>query len=281
MLNLRRATVCGAIATLLLSVVACAHAPGEAEGTTESRLSTIGDWSLLGDGQCLAAMQSFYAARFGVRLPTARASPTGGCAGEGACHLWYDDIPDAALWARIPNDGTSSPVTYDLVVFAETATNPYGHIASVDHVEDGTIYVMDSNFNLDERRSTTPHAVRAPLGWYHLRSLGGSESGDPTGGETCGDRAARLGWPSALCEQASSSAASSRSACNGAGNASSDCTRCCNAELTGPAHTDESCGVYASRVGFASARCESETNDACNGSGPSTGDGCLHCCDAP
>ena len=272
------------LATLLL--VGCSSAtPAEnARSTRDAVSSTEGDWSLLGGGQCLVSMQSFYSARFGVRVPTARNSYTGSCAEEGACHIWYDDRPDPALWTRVPNDGSASPSLYDLVVFAETSTNPYGHIASVDHVEGGTIYVMDSNYNGDEKRSASPHSVRAPLGWYHLVALGGgggNASGGNTsgGGETCGDRASRLGWRSAACEQASSSSESSRVACNGTGGASSDCSRCCDADAVGPSHTDESCGVYAARMGFASPLCESETSGSCQGSGPSTAD-CMHCCDS-
>jgi hypothetical protein len=263
------------VALAAIGIAACTSSTAEERGSTRNALGTEGDWSLLGNGQCLVSMQNFYRAKFGITLPTARNSYTGSCADDGACHLWYDDIPDPALWIRVPNDGTASPTLYDLAVFAETSTNPYGHIASVDHVEGGTLYVMDSNYNGDEQRSTSPHAVRAPLGWYHLRSLGGG------GSETCGDRATRLGWGGAYCEQAGSSSDFSRVACNGTGSATAECTRCCDSGAVGPAQTDESCGSYAAQKGFTSPRCESSDNGACNGSGPSTGDGCLHCCEAP
>ncbi|MBA3375146.1 MAG: CHAP domain-containing protein [Actinobacteria bacterium] len=152
--------------------------PGQSDGTvgggggSGACTGGGGDWSAFGGGQCLVAVQSFYPAKFGVRVPVARAAWTGGCAPEGACHIWIDDIPDANLWERIPNDGSSLPSTYDLIVYAPRAGNPWGHIASVDRVAGGTIQVMDSNWNLDERRAWTPHAAPlAAYGWYHLRSL--------------------------------------------------------------------------------------------------------------
>lgn len=268
------------IVIVTLIAAGCASSTTEATGSTRDRLSTQGDWSLLGGGQCLVAMQSFYPARFGVRLPSARDAYTGSCAPDGACHLWYDDIPDPAQWLRVPNDGSAVPSLYDLLVFAETTKNPYGHVASFDHMEGDTMYVMDSNYAGDEKRSEVPHEVRAPLGWYHLRSLG-SVPATTKGVETCGDRAARLGWSRAYCEQADSSSSFTRVACGGVGSATDDCTRCCDAASAGPAHTDESCGAYAARVGLANPQCESGTSRACNGSGPSTGDGCTHCCDTP
>jgi hypothetical protein len=83
-----------------------------------------------------------------------------------------DDIPDPSVWERIPNDGSSLPSPYDMIVYAPTGSNPWGHIAAVDRVVGGQIYVMDSNWNLDEQRAAAPHL--APLnayGWYHLRKL--------------------------------------------------------------------------------------------------------------
>lgn len=129
----------------------------------------VGDWSTFGDGQCLVAVQSFYPAKFNASVPVARGSYTGACAPAGACHIWLDDMPDPAKWERIENDGTALPSTYDLIVFPPTATNAYGHIASVDRVEGGKIYVMDANWNLDERKAAEPHVVSGAYGWYHLK----------------------------------------------------------------------------------------------------------------
>lgn len=142
------------------------------------------DWSLFPNGQCLVAVQQFYPAKFGVSVPVAGGWWSGGCAPYGACHIWIDNIPNGGDWERIPNDGSESPSPYDLIVFPPTQSNPYGHIASVDHVDAwGNVYVMDSNFNYDERRAWAPHTVsRAAYGWYHLRSLpkSGGGGGEPS-----------------------------------------------------------------------------------------------------
>jgi hypothetical protein len=46
-------------------------------------------------------------------------------------------------------------------------------VASVDHVDPyGNVFVMDANYNLDERKAASPHTVWRPAaGWYHLRAL--------------------------------------------------------------------------------------------------------------
>jgi hypothetical protein len=161
-----------------------------------SYASAQADWSQFPDyEQCLVGVQIFYPARFGASVPIAGEFWSGDCAPEGACHVWYDATPDPGTWERIPNDGSESPSTYDMIVFGPTSTNPYGHIASVDHVEGGDVYVMDDNYNGDERRAWQPHTVsRGALGWYHLRSLpkdgGGSGGGGsgycPNNGLYCG-----------------------------------------------------------------------------------------------
>jgi hypothetical protein len=184
------------VAALLFSAACGTETQDEeaAYGETESELTastTVGDWSKFPDGyQCLVAVQLFYPAKFDVRLPTARNSWTGSCAPNGACHLWLDDRPSSTAWERIPNDGNHLPTTYDLIVYPPTASNAYGHIASVDHVEGKTIFVMDDNYVGHLRKASKPHTVStAPYGWYHLKKLG-----DPTpttgacveGGYYCG-----------------------------------------------------------------------------------------------
>ncbi|MEO7327955.1 MAG: VCBS repeat-containing protein [Minicystis sp.] len=150
--------------------------PPEDLGSAAEAL-TLGDWSQFPDGhQCVVGVQIFYQAKFGVTVP-----PTGGpgwngnCAPLGACHLWLDVIPSDNDWYRIPNDGAELPTTYDMIVYPPTATNEYGHIASVDHVTDGVIYVMDDNYcaNNCEKKAVEPHTVSSKAyGWYHLKQLG-------------------------------------------------------------------------------------------------------------
>jgi hypothetical protein len=171
-------------AVLALLALAACSAKQERTESTDSATSAAAeqDWTGFPNGQCLTAVQAFYPYRFGVSVPVARNSWSGSCAYEGACHIWIDDIPDGNVWERIANDGSEEPSPYDLIVFPETSQNPWGHIASVDHVSGGEVYVMDSNYNSDERRASLPHTVWRPAyGWYHLRSLPKSGPSQPQG----------------------------------------------------------------------------------------------------
>lgn len=243
------------------------------------------DWSLLGGGQCLVAMQNFYPKKFGARVPSARASRTGDCLGEGACHIWLDDIPSSDAWERIPNDGSRKPAPYDLIVYPPSKSNGYGHIASVDHVgDDGTIWIMDSNWNLDEKKSAAPHTSGSYVayGWYHLRSLGsggGGGASDPGNApepnaqaNTCGNYAKRNGFTDARCEW------NGNGACGGIGPSTDDCAHCCDAANPSPSSTTMSCGELARAQKWGDgALCEWNQNGACGGNGPATSD-CDHCC---
>lgn len=160
------------LAVFALLAIACSTQERTESSDSAASAAADQDWTGFPNGQCLAAVQSFYPYRFGVSLPVARNSWTGNCAYEGACHIWVDDIPDGDVWERIPNDGSEEPSPYDLIVFPPTSANPWGHIASVDHVTNGDVYVMDANYNSDERRASLPHTVWRPAyGWYHLRWL--------------------------------------------------------------------------------------------------------------
>src|SRR5262249_20712597 len=70
--------------------------------------------------------------------------------------------------------------------------DPWGHIASVDHVEGKTIYVMDDNYVGHHLKSPHPHTVSwKAYGWYHLKKLGKSPAPPPPsscvdGGLYCG-----------------------------------------------------------------------------------------------
>jgi hypothetical protein len=182
-------------ALAFLFATACSSSV-ESTADSQSSVSYAGaeqDWSLFPNGQCLVAVQMFYPAKFGVGVPIARSAWTENCAPQGACHIWLDDIPSASDWERIPNDGSEQPSPYDLIVFPPTQSNPWGHIASVDHVDAwGNIYVMDSNFNYDNKRAFAPHTVsRAAYGWYHLRQLPKSEGQSP--GDWCPNNALYCG----------------------------------------------------------------------------------------
>ena len=143
-----------------------------------SSSKTVGDWSKLQTGyECLEALQYFYPAKFGVSLPVAGPGSYGNCAPHGACHLWLDKRPDSAEWERI---STGTPETYDLIVYPPIGNDIWGHIASVDHVENGKIFVMDDNYVAHHTKSKVPHTVDWPqYGWYHLKKLG-HEAGSTT-----------------------------------------------------------------------------------------------------
>ncbi|HLK38846.1 MAG TPA: CHAP domain-containing protein [Polyangiaceae bacterium] len=154
---------------------------------TGESADAVTDWSLFPTGdECLVAIQAFYKAKFGVSVPVARNAWTGGCGPTGACHIWVDDIPNSATWERIANDGSHTPAPYDMIVYPPIPGDVYGHIASVDHVQGTSIYVMDDNYcnNDCQRKAPAPHTVSwKAYGWYHLRSLpGGGSSG---GGGSC------------------------------------------------------------------------------------------------
>lgn len=188
------------LAAAAASLAAIGCAPGSAGDLGEEQLdkehaafsssnSTVGDWSALPSGvECLVGMQVFYPAKFGVHIPIAPESYSGDCAPEGACHLWLDAQPDPGTWERI---SSGTPSTYDLIVYPPIGNDPWGHVAAVDHVEDGKIYVMDDNYVAHHVRSSTPHTVDWPAyGWYHLRSLpkdGGDTGGGVAGGGGGGD----------------------------------------------------------------------------------------------
>ncbi len=148
---------------------------------------TKGDWQKFPNGEeCLAAVQEFYPAKFGVSLPVAGPGSVGSCAAHGACKLWLDHKPSATEWERIDNDGQHLPTTYDLIVYPPSGTNPYGHIASVDHVEGKTIYVIDDNYVGHHVKASHPHTVSVKAyGWYHLKKLGNQPPPIKAGGGEC------------------------------------------------------------------------------------------------
>jgi hypothetical protein len=149
--------------------------------------TTKGDWKKFPTGmECLPAVQSFYPAKFGASVPIAGPGDAGSCHAFGACKIWLVHRPDPDLWERIPNDGNHLPTTYDLIVYPPTSSNPYGHIASVDHVEGKTIYVMDDNYVAHHVKASHPHTVATTAyGWYHLKKLGSSPPPSGGGGGSC------------------------------------------------------------------------------------------------
>jgi hypothetical protein len=158
---------------------------GDPEATDEvaQAVTTKGDWSAYGNGQCVAGAYTFYSKRYGVSLtPTGvQTSSIGACKYLGACMIWMSSKvrPASSKWNRYAW-GSVMPQTYDMVIYPPTSSNGYGHVASVDHMEGGDknayqkLYIMDSNFISHEKKSPYIHTFNLkPYGFYRLKSLDG------------------------------------------------------------------------------------------------------------
>jgi hypothetical protein len=175
------------LAVAAATVLGCSSAPtletggaGEDLGTVGEALScgpSEGNWADFPEGngtqQCVAGVDIFYQAKFGAHIPPASGS-YGNCAYEGACNIWANpaDRPSSAVWER-HDWGSEEAQTYDLVVFPPVGGDPWGHIASVDHMSGGTLYVMDSNWGETGRKAVCVHTVGGyvPYGFYRLKAL--------------------------------------------------------------------------------------------------------------
>jgi hypothetical protein len=176
-----------------LGLVACATEEGppaggvsEGVGSVAQAVVTEGDWGDYTDGQCVIGAQHFYKTHFGVTLKATgvQSGDIGNCLYLGACMFWVSDKvrPDPNLWDQHPWGDGVMPQTYDLVIYPpKPGTSNYGHVASVDHMEGGdpnnygNLYIMDSNFNGNEKKASGIHtfASRQPYGFYRLKSLAG------------------------------------------------------------------------------------------------------------
>ena len=182
-------------AVIAFSVVGCSSAPDvdrpdpggpEAENIGVSQEAVCGTSSVdgsafpQGDGtqQCVHGVIVFYQNKFGVTPPAASGGPIGNCAHYGACNIWVNPAnqPNPAVWNRYAW-GAATPQAYDMVVFPPTASNAYGHIASVDHDAAGKLWQMDSNWSPWKGiKAACVHDVGsyAPYGFYRLKSLEGA-----------------------------------------------------------------------------------------------------------
>ena len=180
--TLRRTVVIGA-SCLAAACASTDHASesGLELGEISQAVVTQGDWSAYGAGQCVFGAQTFYKNRYGVGLKATgvQGSDIGGCKYLGACMYWVSDAarPDPGTWNRY-DFGSNMPQTYDLVIYPPTGTNPYGHVASIDHMEGGDagnqnqMYIMDSNFGGNEQKASAIHTYSLkPYGFYRLKSL--------------------------------------------------------------------------------------------------------------
>ncbi|MFI5298093.1 MAG: hypothetical protein ACHREM_08340 [Polyangiales bacterium] len=166
-------------------VTACGCSSGGTAGleqvaSIQQAVTTYGAWADYGDGECVIGAQAFYKAKFSVTLAATglQSGNVGACEYLGACMFWVSPKvePDASAWDR-HDWGTEMPKLYDLVIYPPHGTNPYGHVASVDHMEgtDATsfanLYVMDSNATVSEKKSPTIHTNGwQPYGFYRLKT---------------------------------------------------------------------------------------------------------------
>lgn len=173
----------------LLGVISCSEATdspkshGEELAQAKWLVTTYGDWSAYGNGQCVIGAQTFYKKKFGVALKATgvQSGNIGNCAYLGACMYWVSSIarPDSGTWDR-HEWGSIMPQTYDLVIYPPTSGNPYGHVASIDHMEGSdagnykNMYIMDSNFGGNELKASAIHTYNLkPYGFYRLKALAG------------------------------------------------------------------------------------------------------------
>lgn len=179
-------------------------------GELGQEVVTKGNWSLYGNGQCVVGARTFYDKRFGVTLSATgvQGSSIGACKYLGACMYWVSPKvrPSSAKWNRYAW-GSVMPQTYDLIIYPPTASNGYGHVASVDHMEGNdknaykNLYMMDSNFLSHEKKSAYIHTYNLkPYGFYRLKSLDGCKprcDGKSVVDKNC--KATKCGDPSATC----------------------------------------------------------------------------------
>ncbi|MEO6573130.1 MAG: CHAP domain-containing protein [Polyangiaceae bacterium] len=236
--NLARLVSLATLGGVLL--VGCSSAPegDESASSAADELTTSrvdGNWSQFPNGeQCYAAIQNFYANRFHATVPHSTSHNNGLCRGGGACDLWVDaeSRPDPNVWERIPNANGAKPELYDMIVYGPPAGENYGHVASVDHVENGNIYVIDDNYVGHLQKATRPHTVWVKAyGWYHLKSRGHEGGGT---GVTCFPGGSYCGGDKVKGD------ANTLYRCNSAGNGATE-IRQCPGHCSVNSGTDDSC----------------------------------------
>ncbi|HEV1996904.1 MAG TPA: CHAP domain-containing protein, partial [Candidatus Dormibacteraeota bacterium] len=140
--------------------------------------------------------------------------------GVGAAYqmwdVWRPGNPDQANYAvpflREPNGGRALPQFGDLLVFAPTAGNPFGHVAVVTGLEQGYVDIVEQNWTADAGNARLPMVGTKVLdrgayqayGWlraanaHNVRSLSHTAAHVWTGVQASGDiEAALLGTDSA------------------------------------------------------------------------------------
>ncbi|HEX7666627.1 MAG TPA: CHAP domain-containing protein [Polyangiaceae bacterium] len=203
------AAALGILTATSFGVVGCAsNAPvGDGESATstseEAVTGAVGDWTGFTNGQCVHGVYQFFLNRYGISLlgTCAQAGNLGICQNCGACMIWESATinPPKSLFNKY-TFGSTMPQTYDIVVYPPRGgvLGP-GHVAAVDHMSAGAaaddwqhMYVMDTNWNDDEKMATAVHTVtRAPYGIFRLKSL---DHAPPNGTLDVADCTSISGW---------------------------------------------------------------------------------------
>lgn len=160
-----------AVAALLAAACSSAGPVEETGSASEGVCTESYDWhDFPGGMQCVGGVDAFFQNHFGVGLPALCQYPTqNGCYSCGACELWEANAPNPAVWDRM---STGTPQLFDMIVYPPINGDPYGHVAVVDHVTNGVVYVMDDNYVAYQTKASCPHTVSwAPYGWYRLKQL--------------------------------------------------------------------------------------------------------------
>jgi hypothetical protein len=97
--------------------------------------------------ECVGGVIGWVANRYqGLKFANAYSLPSrDGCPYDGACMEWVANLPDPAVWNR-HDWGSVPPQAYDIVVWPAGPIGSAGHIAAIDSVRNGVLYVMDDNW---------------------------------------------------------------------------------------------------------------------------------------
>lgn len=111
---------------------------------TEGRNLTTDGYNLGLKYQCVEFVKRYYYEHYGHKMPEA----------YGHAKSFFDDrVAHGSLnrdrgLVQYQNNNTERPQKGDLVVLAPTIVNPYGHVAIIAELNDGSVTVIQQNYGL-------------------------------------------------------------------------------------------------------------------------------------